>query len=228
MFNRLFFPLILVLVITQWVGRPASAVTITGVTIEDVSSELTTSFNRDADYVLDGSGLTGGQHGTTPDGTMWLNSGNGCCGDPADPTSGGTGAVVTFDLGANYDLTSFHVWNYNEGGGSFRFRGADDVEILVASSDVSPVFSSIANENFAVATGAATYAGEMINLIASNVRLVRFNITSNHGGGDEFIGLSEIQFEGEETLVPEPASILVWCLLGLVFTTIGWRRWGRS
>jgi hypothetical protein len=50
--------------------------------------------------------------------------------------------------------------------------------------------------------------------VTSNARLVRFNITTNWGSAEEFIGLSEITFDGQE--VPEPASCIAWGLLGLV------------
>lgn len=208
----------------QYSNTPqASAATIAGVTIFDVSSELTTDFNRDADFTVDGSGLSGPSpqaHNTTPDGNMWLNSGAGLNGDPADPTAAGVGAVITFDLGANYDLDSMRVWNYNESG-AFTQRGANDVEILIANSLTSPSFVSVGNIDFAQASGATSYTGEFIDfvansIVANNVRLLRFNISSNYGDASEFIGLSEIQFDGVETVVPEPATLLMWSVLGIV------------
>ena len=86
--------------------------TLTGVTIEDVSSELVGGFDRAANYLVDGSGFDEslGTHTVTPDGFMWLNTGTFAA--PNDPNV--PGAVITFDLEANYDLGALTVWNYNE------------------------------------------------------------------------------------------------------------------
>lgn len=167
---------------------------ITGVTVQDYSSQLSTPFNRQAAFTVDGSGLTGGTHGTTPDGSMWLTTGTFQA--PNDPLP----AQITFDLKGIYDLDRFHVWNYNEAGGSFTNRGANDVAISVAGSTGGP-FTSLGNFNFAKADGTTAYTGETIDLsaytAADNARLVRFDITSSHGGDADFAGLSEVQFSGE-------------------------------
>lgn len=47
---------------------------------------------------------------------------------------------------------------------------------------------------------------------AGDARLVRFNITSNHGGDNNFVGLSEVRFDG--TQVPEPSAGIL-ALIGL-------------
>lgn len=221
--KRIFFPTaLLALMAIPFVGGIVDAATIAGVTIHDVSSELTTSFDRDAVHAVDGSGLTGLQHTSADDFFMWLNSGNGCCGDPADPTAAGVGAVITFDLGANYDLNSMRVWNYNESPVGFTARGANEVEILIDDEVAGTSFVSVGNINLSQAPGSNTYTGEVVDFVAeainaNNVRLLRFNITSNHGGDNEFIGLSEIQFDGVLTpVVPEPAAIAMWTLVGLV------------
>lgn len=178
------------------VGAVAPAATITGVTIEDVSSELTPgAFDRRAVHTVDGVGLSGAQHGNNPE-TMWLT--NGTYAAPNDPLP----ARITFDLQNNYDLNSFHVWNYNENSGNpsvFTKRGANDVTISVASSE-GGAFTSLGNFNFAKAPGTSTYTGEPIDLsayaAADDTRLIRFDITSSHGGDNNFAGLSEVQFDG--------------------------------
>ena len=151
-------------------------------TIEDFSSELTSGFDRRADYAVDGSGLNGGAHGVNPDGFMWLS--NGTFSGGTDPLP----AHITFDLGDNYDLDNFHVWNYNEAAAGLSTRGANLVEISVANSE-SGSFSSLGQFNFAQATGLATYTGETIDLSsfaeADNTRLIRFDILSNHGGDND-------------------------------------------
>ena len=190
-------------------GGVAPAATITGVSIEDVSSELTTNFNRAAVHTVNESGLgvSGpGTHTNQPDGYMWLSAGNGCCGDPPDPhvTAGDGLAHITFDLGDNYDLDSFHVWNYNEVASGLSTRGADNVTISVASSEGGS-FTALPGPvggdfTFAKATGLTSYTGETIDLspygAADDTRLIRFDINSSHSGDNDFAGLSEVQFDG--------------------------------
>jgi len=179
--------------------QTAQSQTITGVTIEDVSSELGGGFNRLAEFLLDGNGFDEGlgSHTLTPDGFMWLNTGTFA--DPNDPNV--PGAIITFDLEANYDLGSLTVWNYNEnlpGRPELLSRGANEVEILVADSE-DGAFTSLGDFVFAVAPGLDTVDfGQTIDLTsmpeAANARLIRFNITSNHNGDNNFVGLSEVRF----------------------------------
>jgi hypothetical protein len=193
----------------------AQGVTISGVTIEDVSSELVSGFDRQANYLVDGSGFDGGTgtHSITPDGAMWLN--NGTFAGPNDPNA--PGAVITFDLGSNYLLSSLTVWNYNEflsGRPELLGRGANAVEILVASSE-GGAFTSLGNFTFDIAPGLDNADfGQDIDLsgfgAAGDARLVKFNITSNHGGDNNFVGLSEVRFDA----VPEP-SVGILALIGL-------------
>ena len=91
---------------------------IKGVSIRDVSSELTGGgFDRLAIHLVDDSGLSPEGHSSFPDanvpggsnpGTMWLT--NGTLREPHDRLP----AHVTFDLGADYQLNGIRVWNYNE------------------------------------------------------------------------------------------------------------------
>ena len=176
---------------------------IEGVTIEDVSSELVGGFDRGAIRVLDGSGFDEalGTHNVTPDGNagggMWLN--NGTFAAPNDPNA--PGAIITFDLEANYALGSLTVWNYNETARpDLVNRGTNEVEILIAASEGGE-FTSIGDFNFTVAPGLEfENFGQIIDLSsfpeAGDARLVRFNIKSNHGGDNNFVGLSEVRFTG--------------------------------
>jgi|TARA_B110000438_G_scaffold297935_1_gene345183 hypothetical protein len=174
---------------------------IEGVTIEDVSSELVGGFDRAANYLVDGSGFDEslGTHTVTPDGFMWLNTGTFAA--PNDPNV--PGAIITFDLEANYDLGSLTVWNYNEtlpGRADLLNRGTNEVEILIAASEGGE-FTSIGDFVFEIAPGLDLEDfGQIIDLStipeATNARLVRFNIKSNHGGDNNFVGLSEVRFTG--------------------------------
>ena len=196
----------------------AQAATITGVTIEDVSSQLDGTsgqpqFNRVAENTINGSGFEPNGAGTHSnangnDNDMWLTTGTFTT--PNDPLP----AHITYDLEGNYDLSSFTVWNYNEN--SATGRGANGVTVSVASS-VGGSFTALAGiTTFEEAPGDATTAfGETFDLTAlaaaDNVRLLRIDIATNHGGDNSFAGLSEIRFDG--TVVPEPSSSTA--LLGL-------------
>ena len=208
-------------------GGVARAALITGVTIENYSSQLLSGvFSRQAIHTIDGSGLSAGQHTNFPDAYMWLT--NGTFRTPQDPLPG---PYITFDLEGNCDLDSLHVWNHNEAlsVGTFVNRGVNLVRISVASSEGGP-FTPLpgpvsGNFTFAQAPGTTTYAGETIDLTAypaaDNTRLVRFDIISNHGGDYQFAGLSEVQFFGAATqsgAIPEPMTM---CALGLAVAGLG-------
>ena len=183
-------------------AAPLQAATVVGVTIEDVSSEFG---DRLAVDTINGAGFdeANGFH-STASGEMWLSAGE---------YSGGTDplpAHITYDLEGNYDLSSLKIWNYNEA----LTAGAEGLEVWVASS-VGGSFTLISNEVLAIATGSTTIDfGHFVDLssfaAADNVRLVRFNITSNQGFGSDLVGLSEVRFDG--AAVPEPTTA---ALLGL-------------
>lgn len=216
-----------------WSGASPAEAVITGVTIEDVSSELSVSFNRLASMTIDGSGgvpvgsFTGNHTAFPPDGNMWLSADNGCCGQPADPhVAAGDGrlAHIVWDLGAVYNVSSFRIWNYNENPPDLDARGSDRVEIRTSATsnlaglalagtpltDPSDLDTSF---NLMQAPGVA-YGGELFNAPFTG-RYVRMDIYTNHGGDNMFAGLSEIRFEGELFVpVPEPATAALG-LLGL-------------
>ena len=190
----------------------AQAATIAGVTIEDVSSEIA-GFDRTAAHTIDGgAGFQAGVQSTHTNSTsngnsMWLSQGT-FAGGPADPLP----AHITYDLEDNYDLSSFTVWNYNESAATAR--GANAVTVSVASSEGGSFTTLTGITTFAEAPGDATVFGQTFDLTAlaaaGNVRLLKIDITSSHGGDNGFAGLSEIRFDGEA--VPEPATT---ALLGL-------------
>ncbi len=167
------------------------------------SSQIGAPFDRQDDYLVDGSGLTGGQHTTAVQPNMWLSTGNGFGGIDPDPS-------VTFDLGAVYTISSFRVWNYNESPPNLTNRGVNGVSVLFGTT---PALGSTVPgiTNFAQADGLNTYAGQNFNAFAPfNARYIKFDINSNYGDTNTFYGLSEVQFDG--VLVPEPGSL---ALLGL-------------
>lgn len=145
-------------------------------------------------------------HTSDPHNSMWLTKVPGVGGTDNDP-------FVIIDLGAEYTVTDFHVWNYNELGGDLANRGVRLVDILSSTGertnngDGPPVASSFAlrqSFEFAKAPGQDNYMGEHHTFTQSfNARYIKLDINSNWGR--DGYGLSEIQFSG--TPVPEPASL---------------------
>jgi hypothetical protein len=173
----------------------AGAATITGVTIEDFSSQFNTTSRR-VENIIDGTGFTEATgHHTSADVGHWNSVGVGLSattGDDPLPVS------VTLDLEANYDLSYVKVWNWNEG--ATETAGAKDVEILIASS-VGGSFTSLGSFVLAQAPGLNNVDfGQVIDLTgfaaADDARLVRFSITTNHGFGFQLAGFSEVRFTG--------------------------------
>ena len=163
------------------------------------STQLTLNpFNRQDDFLVNGSGLTGNQHGTSPDGTMWLSTGSSFGGVDPDPW-------VMFDLGATYLINSFQVWNYNEV--NLSNRGVNSVTVRYGAN--TSVTSTVAGiTTFSQASGLTTYTGQAFNgFTPFEARYIKFDINTNHGGGNSFYGLSEVRFDG--VLVPEPSSALL-------------------
>lgn len=199
-------------------GGPAPAIPmlITGVTIEDFSSQLTQgAFDRLAEDTINGSGLVAGAHNVVAN-DMWEVQGE------IGPANGHDTPPwhITYDLEENVTLDSIHVWNFNEAG-SLATAGAKDVEILVSSTDNVGDLVSLGNFVFDIAPGAAGYLGFDVDLSGvpssalDDVRLVRFNILTNHGQGASLVGLSEVQFfKSTANPIPEPATATL-AMLGL-------------
>ncbi len=194
---------------TSWSQIPA--------TIHSVSSNLkdVTGFDRTAEYVVDGAGLVGDTHSIGPDGTMWLNTGTFAAPNDLEPE-------ITFDLGSVQTLASMKVWNYNEtlpNRAELLERGVGAADILVAGEDL--VFSTlISAQPFDIAPGLDDVDfGQVIDLDGANARYVKLDILNNHGGDNDFIGLSEVQFMA----VPEPSSCLA-LFLGIAVLSVSRRR----
>jgi len=170
-------------------------------TIYSVSSNLV-GFDRAADYLLDGSGLVGGTHSITPDANMWLNQGS-FGGGPAD-----LDPSIAFDLGSVVSLANVQIWNYNEtlpGREDLLNRGVASLDILISNNGVDYT-SLIDGQALPLAPGSDSVDfGEVIDLGGASARYVLFDNLINHGGDNDFVGLSEVQF----TAVPEPSTLLL-------------------
>jgi len=151
------------------------------------TSSLGGTFNRMDAFAIDGSGLNvDGSHTTTPDGFMWLNNGSFTAPHDLEPE-------IVFDLGAEYVVDTMLVWNYNE---STPLRGVGTADILTAGAD--GVFSVlIENQAFDAATGTGDVDfHQTIDLAGVKAQFIKLDISANLGGDNDFVGLSEVQFQG--------------------------------
>jgi len=193
--------MMLAVAVLAMVAVSAQAAVVTGVTIEDVSSEFS---GRAAVNTINGSGFTEatGVHDASFT-NMWMSNAELPC-------------SITFDLEANYDLNDVTVWNFNEPGRTGR--GAKAVEILIASS-VGGAYTSLGTFEFSRAPGTVSNFGQVIDLTsytaADDARLVRFAISTNwvpEGGDAKHTGLAEVRFDA----VPEPATMSLLGIGGLL------------
>lgn len=158
------------------------------------SSEIGGGFNRQDDFIVDGSGLSGGQHTATVQPNMWLSTGTAFGGVDPDPW-------VLFDLGAVYTISAIHVWNYNESPPDLTARGVNSVTIQYGAT---PALGSVVPgiTRFDKASGSSNYTGQRFDAFSPfAARYIKFDINSNHGGDNQFYGLSEVQFEGLQRTV---------------------------
>ena len=153
------------------------------------SSEIGGGFNRQDDFLVNESGLIAGQHIAAVEPNMWLSTGTAFGGDDPDP-------FVIFDLGAVYTINSFHVWNYNEAPPNLTARGVNSVTVEYGTT--AGLGSTVPGiTNFTQADGLNTYGGESFSGFPPfSARYIKFDINSNHGGDNNFYGLSEVQFDG--------------------------------
>lgn len=195
---------------------------LTSVSIYDFSSEFP-AFGRVANNTINGNGLVGDLHEWSDGLGMWHTQ----FGDFVPGES--NFAHITFDLGAVYNIDQIDIWNYGEvisGGTRNSRRGVKDFRISVASSINSPNFTSIGDYTLSLAPihwPAPYFAGESFAVSERGVRLVRFDIFSDHWDGtlgrDDVVGLSEVRFSGNLSAVPEPssASLAVLAMSSFIF-----------
>jgi hypothetical protein len=186
------------------------------------------NFDRVATHVVDNSGLSPGDnlastpdqlHIKAPDGFMWLSSGNDPFGgvDP-DPT-------FTIDLGGLFSVTGVRIFNYNENvpAGNrpdLALRGIQQTNVLISANGVN--YTSLTPTTpltIPIAPGNDSYTGTYFNLVTLlgapvTTRFFQLDIVSNHGGDNNFYGLSEVQFDG--TPVPEVSTASFLTLSGLL------------
>lgn len=173
------------------VAASANAAVITGVTIEDFSSERT-GRNRQAVKAINGVGfdpinLT---HDNERD-TGWQS-------DKVDGVDDTT-PDITFDLGDVYLIDSFTVWNYNHSvETSSGYQG-----VIITYGETLALGSTLTEvTNFSQADGTDSYTGETFSgFTPFSARYIKFDATSNYGNART--GLAEVRFN---EIVPEPSS----------------------
>jgi len=202
---------------------PAQGALITGVTVEDFSSQFS---DRPAVRTIDSSGCTGcdtdiddtsagmNEHSATAQ-QMWLNN------------LAGQTAWIVWDLGGSYSVDKFRVWNYNED--VLPTRGMDEVIIRVAdnAADLTGAvpagpYTTLTTNSFSQAPGTSGYKGELFTE-SFTAAYVRIDNVSNHGNSDG-TGLSEIRFNAAAAATPEPGTFALAALGLLGLGVVAWRR----
>ena len=176
-----------------------SAAVITPVAVDSSSTFPT----YDQNNLIDGSGLSGGLHGTEYN-TMWLNGSEGADGE------------LTFDLGGTYAITSSDIWQYNATCCGLD-RGVKDFDILASTNGVD--FTYITSATLTRSPDGNSGIPAQNIAFATTASYIRFDIQSNYGA-QMYTGLSEVRFNGEPAsiTVPEPMSVL---LIGLGLVGMG-------
>jgi len=147
--------------------------------------------------------ISGCSDGGIPGGSSAEVRGADCSDAFADPGGFSTEPVddqiIEFELDGAYDLSAAHIWNDNEDGFA-PDRGLDEFEIQVSSERTGDNFTPIGTTyNLTADSGFDPNFAQVIPLVASGVRRVRLLLNSAHfdnGGVDQYVGLSEVRFEG--------------------------------
>lgn len=176
------------------------------------------------DHTIDGSGVADALligTGSPIPGTMPSHVVAGTTGNSVQTVSARfsnpAGAVVTYDLGAVYDVENLIFWNGTETWNSnyYNDRGVASATIAFSSDGIN--FANAATYSFdQVPDGTTPFEPEIEALNQSGVRYVQFSELSSFGGART--GWSEVRFSG--IAVPEPSGIL----LGLAGLGLALRR----
>ncbi|NQU40773.1 MAG: discoidin domain-containing protein [Lentisphaerae bacterium] len=146
---------------------------------------------RNGTKTIDGTELsTNAATGTTVP-MSWPTAGN-----IADHTWVGasTAPTISWDLGALYVLSGFHLWNYN-GSDSSGNRGIKTATVYASDDAVGAVTTNLGSMTFTAAPLTAGYTGEDYSLSVTT-RYVRMVTTDVFPDNDGYTGLSEIRFVG--------------------------------
>jgi hypothetical protein len=111
--------------------------------------------------------------------------------------------VLEFDLGKSHQLTKVHIWQQNQGGffgpAAAPFRGVDEMEVFASSSESADDFTLVSKLRLQPEEGSGAVPAQVFDFTTKpfNARRVRFDLISALSGNpNEFVGLSEVRFEG--------------------------------
>ncbi len=115
--------------------------------------------------------------------------------------------TITFDLGGQYDLTGFHLWNgceYWSGTGDETDKGVKEATVLF-STDNGNNWTSMGAMTFARGLDNNAYTGEDYAAVMNGATHVRFDVLSNWSadGQSGQTGIAEVRF----VAIPEPATL---------------------
>ncbi len=141
--------------------------------------------------------------------TLGFNAANAVVRDGA----GGTAITVDFSFSAagGVDLTELWVWNYTQAN-CCDGRGVNDYEVYL---DSGSGFSATPDVTGTLAQGnevAGSHFAEKISLGTLETGVVAVRLVGLNNNGGNAIGLDEVAFAVDDTVVPEPSS----ALLGLI------------
>ena len=153
------------------------------------------SYTSPPDDATIGTGLSAesaaGTHSNS-NGDMW-HAGVGYNSGGAAPVVDNQAVILT--LPGTYNLTAAHFWNWNNA--TSLGRGIDQYDLLV-SSDGNTWTTVLNNDNLSQAGGSGAEPAQTRTFAQqNNVRFVKVDIdTAQSGLANEYVGLSEIRFEG--------------------------------
>lgn len=116
--------------------------------------------------------------------------------------------ILEFDLGGLFKLSRVHVWQQNQSnifGEAFSFtRGVEEFQILVSSTSEGEDFSLVGGFNLDFEEGLEPVPAQIFELATEpDARRVRFQLETAYSGlASEFVGLSEVRFEGTSNNTP--------------------------
>jgi hypothetical protein len=146
-------------------------------------------------------------------------------------TSPPTGGVITYNLGADYNVVDLLVWSYNQDG--FTAVGPQTVDIytsltgLAGSFSLVPQVVTFSQVTKTAPTGTATQdsgdpndgyetPAQIIPVNLPDAKYVKLDLTDNYGNGT-YTGFNEVNF-----VAPEPSTF---AMLGLgLLGLVAWQR----